>query len=210
MQFFRLQTSNPSQPHFTGLRNPSIAFGTSLTTLTGTLNDNTLMATIRHATAGFAVRQLGLPLCNSSPGWDSLIATQVWKDPTHIDANPLHGLRFNSTSQFITHAILNSTAEPSALVLYSLANSLNCNIMLSLPSKELAKAYALSLFDYVDCTVLITVADGLPDAHILFRGDKYHAGSPPPLRYKSTHVGPNPSLSHRLELGNCMLAGYVL
>jgi hypothetical protein len=143
-------------------------------------NDNTLMATLRHATAGFAVRQLGLPLCNSSQGWDSLITTQVWKDPTHIDANPLQGLRFNSTSQFITHAILNSTAEPSALVLYSLANSLNCNIMLSLPSKELAKAYALSLFDYVDCTVLITVADGLPDAHILFRGDKYHAGSPPP------------------------------
>jgi hypothetical protein len=52
--------------------------------------------------------------------------------------------------------------------------------MISLPSKELAKAYALSLFDYVDCTVLITVADGLPEAHILLRDNKYHAGTPPP------------------------------
>ena len=142
-------------------------------------NDNQLMATLRHATAGFAVRQLGLPLCNSSQGWDSLITTQIWKDPTCNDADPSQGRRFTSTSQFITQAILNPTAEPSALVLYSLANSLNCNIMLSLPSEELAESYALSLFDCIGCTVLITVAEGLPDAHILVRDDKYHSGSPP-------------------------------
>ena len=143
-------------------------------------NDNQLMATLRHATAGFAVRQLGLPLRNSAQGWNALITTQVWKDPTYIDVDPSQGLRFNSTSQFITQAILNPTAEPSALVLYALANSLNCNIMLSLPTKELAKAFALSLFDCVDRTVLITVADGLPDAHILLANNNYHAGTPLP------------------------------
>ena len=142
-------------------------------------NDNQLMATLRHAAAGFVVRQLGLPLGHSHHGWNSLITTQVWKDPTYVNTDPAQGLRFNSTSQFITQAILNTTAEPSALVLYALANSLNCNIMLSLPTKELAKAYALLIFNNVDCTVFITVADSLPDAHILLRNDKYHSGTPP-------------------------------
>ena len=143
-------------------------------------NDNQLMATLRHASAGFAVRQLGLPLRNSAQGWNALITTQVWKDPTYIDVDPSQGLRFLSTSQFITQAILNPTAEPSVLVLYALANSLNCNILLSLPTKELAKAFALSLFVCVDRTVLITVSDGLPDAHILLANNNYHAGTPIP------------------------------
>jgi len=143
-------------------------------------NDNQLMATLRHASAGFAVRQLGLPLRNSAQGWNALITTQVWKDPTYIDVDPSQGLRFLSTSQFITQAILNPTAEPSVLVLYALANSLNCNIMLSLPTKELAEAFALSLFVCVDRTVLITVSDGLPDAHILLANNNYHAGTPLP------------------------------
>jgi hypothetical protein len=155
------------------------------------------MSTLRHATAGFASRQYGLPLFNLFQGWDTLITTQVCKDPTNSDADPVQGLRLNSTLQFTTHAILNPKSVPSALVLYSLANSLNCNIVLSLPTEELAKAYAATLFRSVEKNVLITVAEDLPEAHILVMDGKYHAGVPP-LRYKSPHVEPNLNLSHRL------------
>jgi hypothetical protein len=64
-------------------------------------------------------------------------------------------------------------------VLYALANSRNSNILLSLPSEELAKADALSLFDHSERTVFITVAEGLPEAHILVINGMYHAGAPP-------------------------------
>jgi hypothetical protein len=121
---------------------------------------------------------LGFFFGNSSHGWNTLITTQVWKDQTNPDADPSQGRRYNSTFQFAKNAILNPPSEPSALVLYSLANSLNCNILLSRPSEELAKAYALSLFEYSERTVFITVAEGLPEAHILVINGMYHAGAP--------------------------------
>jgi hypothetical protein len=86
-------------------------------------NDNPLLATLRHATAGFAVRQFGLPLCNSSQGWDSLITTQVWKDPTYIDADPskacastqpLNSPPTPSSTPKLNHLLLSSTPLPTA------------------------------------------------------------------------------------------------
>ena len=86
-------------------------------------NDNQLMATLRHATAGFAVRQFGLPLRNSTRGGTHLSPPKSGKtQPTLTLTLPkacastqlLNSSPTPSSTPQLNHLLWSSTPLPTA------------------------------------------------------------------------------------------------